>query len=207
MKLTTLASAALLAGLSPVLAWAQCPTKADLDTGIFFRIEGGDVDYFKSAGADEVMEIYATSGGSTLSPEPVNRLLLARGLYVVTLVDLGARGEAETTSFSYSVPVAELPQPAADTRFEVTSTSGVAGEPPKIVRETYVFGPEEEVAFGDCRYRAIPIAVTYEPGDGETERYAYLPELRLSYMIGWDSQTFTYQSIHVAVAGMWGDLE
>ncbi len=207
MKLTTLASAALLAGLSPVLSWAQCPQKADLDQGLFFRIEGGDVDYFKSTGPDEVMEIYATSGGSTLSPEPVNRLLLARGLYVLNLVDLGARGEQEATSFSYSVPVAELPQPEADTRFEVTSTSGVAGEPPKITRETYVFGPQEEVSFGDCRYRAIPVAVTYEPGDGETERYVYLPELGLSYMVGWDTQTFTYQSIHLAVAGMWGELE
>ncbi|MDA7425944.1 hypothetical protein [Thalassococcus lentus] len=165
---------ALLA--APSAAIAACPTANDLSTGIRFEVSGGDAEVFTTFGESSLQSIYF------IGDDPVTRVLLARGLYLLEVVDIdesGALDLATRSTYAYAMPPGELPLPKAGSTYSAEYVLTENGQPSSET-ELYSFGQETGVSFGACEYAAIPIDVRY--GNGDIDELMWLPELGLSYL-------------------------
>jgi hypothetical protein len=186
----------ICAGLMcPVAALAQCPTVADMQTGIRFSVDHTDSETFRTLGPGLVEAIYRYEDGYSV------RSLLGQGVYLLELVDLvdGAPDISTRTTYGFPQNAEDLPvpQPGASLSFDV-----VMNEAGSLNRDTQVYsvGSETVQVFGTCQYRMLPIEVRYPLMDETTvDLLHYLPELGLAYLAGGTyedgSSVYTYHAI------------
>lgn len=196
-------SAVLLAAILPLPLWAQaCPTASDLtEGGIIFEFEEGDSETFRELRPGLIESVYAHDAEAS----GATRVLLAKGLYVLEIIEL-ERGELQpNTRLTYAFPVAAdallLPE---------TETNGLAKWSYKVAyndvgyidQETQTFTPQPkfEKSYGDCTYDVLPVHVHYsETPLTDRDVLHYLPALGISYLAGnitaEGEETYEYQSI------------
>ncbi len=167
----------LLLGASPALA--QCPTAADLRSGVSFTLADGSTEVFRRIGPDKIEAIFADRLGGT------TRNVLAKGIYLVDVGDLvGGKLDPVTRSVTtFPVSDANLPDPTPGTRWNVEV---IAKEAVGTIRskEEYVFGSKSTFAIGSCTYSAVPITLTYlDLPRGNFDEYIWLDELGLSVVV------------------------
>ncbi|WP_296420313.1 hypothetical protein [Pseudooctadecabacter sp.] len=182
---------------SPVLA--DCPTGADLESGIVFTTDTGETDTYTSR-PNGIVQIDA------LSPENVTyRTLLGKGIHVLQLSDLenGQVLSDSIVSTSYPMAAAELPVPEPGTRWRVDTMINAYGDIyPETQTQTY--GQMTAYTVGDCTFDAIPAKFRYE-SDGFTinEDIIYLPDLGLSLLVAYEDtdaprEDYAYVAVTVA---------
>jgi hypothetical protein len=169
--------------LSLILLFAStaavaCPGPDALERGIRFEIAGGESESFRRQGPHILSATYAVEG------DPVSRMLLAQGLYMLELIDIedGAFVPPSRATYTYEVEPGRMPQPMAGATWSATVTVFEGGS---VVteRQVFGFGGESQVSFGPCTYRMIPVEIRYpDAEDGTVELVHYLPELGLSYL-------------------------
>lgn len=160
-------------------ARAACPTGSDVPAGIKFNTPDGEFESFQRLGNGLIQGYYG------LDSHVGSRTLLARGIYLLEVVDM-ENGKADfttRTTYSFPVPHAELPDPEPGLTWEVeaaTYANGVVDSE----RQVYEFGNVTDKAFGDCRYAVQEITILY-PDENDPDRrdvIHYLPELGTSYL-------------------------
>lgn len=175
-----------LAALLPDLAWAACPTAADMEDGVEITFANGDVTVMRAIGAGmvEVEETYSWS------PEG-RRYFAWLGLYVTDEGPLVAEGESPPEArvrTVYPVAVTEMPVPAADAPgWEGTLRREIGSELSEAAGYQVRFGRMAPVTMGGCTYDAVAIGESLRPGTPEQkDQYShYLPALGTGYIVGW----------------------
>ncbi|WP_294227270.1 hypothetical protein [uncultured Shimia sp.] len=159
-------------------AFAQCPTAADMETGVRLTdLEG-------------ITETYTRDGDHFIRGEWDDgehfgsRFLLLKGLYVVEQFDTedGNVMTGSRSTHAYPLKPADAPIPVADGRWD-TEVITLDFEGTHTTRETHIFGPSTQVTLGGCSYEMMPIIGIYHDDDGYEETMYYLPELGFSYLV------------------------
>ncbi|MCR8723966.1 hypothetical protein [Frigidibacter sp. ROC022] len=159
---------------------ADCPTAADLAGGIRLY-DGPDVsETFRQEQPGLISSVYSENGVMT-------RSLLLRGIYMVEIIEMdesGALVPSTRITFSFSDPPGGLPDPVPGGGWEGRMTTLDGGEiyvEPFVVR----FGPETPLDFDGCRYRGVPVTISYPDRDPPYfEELTWMPELGFSYLTG-----------------------
>lgn len=172
----------LVLGLLPGASSAQCPTGADLAGGIAFTGDYGEREVFTDLGDGMVTAAYDTGDGYA------STALLARGVYLVELLDLIGTDAESRTSYDYPLTIDEMHMPEAGGSWDVT-VSVSDGQNNVFERQTYTFGAVEEHSYGDCAYEVIPFTAEYSTAPEVVETYHYLPALGLSYLYSYVDPT------------------
>ena len=167
---------------APALAWANCPTAADMAAGIKLTQDDGTVEVYSTQSDILVLvDSYYTDGYQT-------RYTLAHGVYLLDRVDIEddvpVADSRATYTFDMSPEQMPLPESGGRLRtrqvvrdFDGVYTDKVSGQWQDAV----------QMAFGDCTYTVIPGVIEYSSdGYSYTEGLNYLPELGLSYLSMYD---------------------
>ena len=184
---------AVLFCLAPTLGSAQnCPTAADLDRGIRVDRSGGYSEFFRAGGQG----IIAVQGYIDRKYE--YDLGLAGGLQLLSYS--GNVGETpdpdDGLTYDYGLPVAGLPGPVPNGRWQsavtVTGIGGPFSEP-----QLYAYGPLEQVSIGGCPYAMISATIAYQNDNNYIETVQFLPDLGISVLVqqGDDSGPPTFYTI------------
>lgn len=186
--------AALMAA-TPALA--DCPTGADLATGIRITETDGTVQVYQQAGPGVVQVDLTWPDGSR------SRNLLARGTHVLQLADIenGSLLPDSIVNTAYPVGAADLPLPTPNGRWDVQTTVRGYGE---IYREdqSQRWGPLAKFTIGACSYAVLDGKVTYTSDDDFviTEGIYYFTDLGIGLLYSYDDtetdpDTYTFRSI------------
>ena len=159
-------------------ALAQCPTKADLSTGIRFTLASGETETFRASGDAVVESLF-------VAPDPqANRVLLAHGVYLLEYVDVenGVLQPDTRATYSYPMKAPDMPLPQPGGSWTVTAAVFDRGEL-RSENQVYAFGASSQITFQTCSYQMFPIEIAY-PNDPDLsgDVLHYLPELGLSYL-------------------------
>lgn len=164
--------------LSPLASFAQCPSIADLEKGILFKIDTNHSELFRTLPSGVTEAIYSENG------QPLTRTMLAKGVYLLELVDLENGTPIADTRVTYSFPQssADLPDAQPETQFLATAAV-LEGGNIRSERQVYNTGPLSSVAIGDCSYEMFTITITY-PDDNanNSDVLYYLPALKIAYL-------------------------
>jgi len=161
-------------------AMAACPTASDLEAGIRFDIAGGEWEVFTRLPNGIIASEFF------LEPGLSSRTLLARGLYMVELIDLENGDFVPGTRSTFAFPVAQddMPDPQAgggwNLQVAVTEPEGFFVE-----TQVYEFGAPQKQTYGPCTYDMIPVSFWFAEGEIDPELYDvlhYLPELGIAYL-------------------------
>lgn len=180
-------------------AFAQCPTGADLDRGIVFTSDLGDVETYTQQ-PNGIVQIDALSDDGI-----IYRTLLGQGVHVLQLSDLedGAVLPDSIVSTSYPMAANALPVPKPRDTWTVETMINAYGD---IYAETQTqtYGTLTTYKVGDCTYDAVPAKFRYD-SDGFTilEDIIYFPTLGLSLLVGYqdtDNPREAYAYVDVAKA-------
>ena len=173
-------------------AFAECPVAEDLEKGIKFTISGDETEVFRKLPNGLITSDYG--GGGYYS-----RVLLAKGVYLLEVLELENGDVIPGTRVTYAFPVRheELPDPVPGTgwRAELVLNEGGA-----FSKETqvYSFGAPQTIRFGGCAYELIPVTVDY-PGENQQDTLHYMPALGISYLAAYkdaeETNRFEYQAI------------
>lgn len=184
-----------LAALVPTLAFAECPTGADLATGIRVIDSDGATDTYKTNGENMVESQYRFEPGEGA------RSLLAQGVYMVLAQDIenGEITAGTRSTFTYPLAPGQMPVPEAGGQW-VADVVTLDSDGMSTTTHQMNFGAETQFAIGACSYRMIPIEVRYDEDDGEL--LYYLPELGFALLggfgVGANRETYTYTKIEKA---------
>jgi hypothetical protein len=173
MKLMVLAAALAC----PVAAWAECPTRADLERGVTISYDDGATELYQRTGPNIVTAFYrAPDGVSTAS-------LLAQGVYLVQTIDMidGAPDAGSRATYTYPLSPGEMPMPEPGGFWQADVLYFDRSEALTVLHDM-TFGAETTLTIGPCRYRMVPIEVRYE-GDGEVLHY--MPDLGIAPIGAW----------------------
>lgn len=180
------------AALGPVALHAECPTADDLAGGIAFTGAHGEREVFKAIGDGMVTASYSTADGFA------SEALLARGVYLVELLDLIGTEAESRMSYEFPMDFNEVQMPEPEGDWDVT-VSVSDGRNNVFERQIYTFGAVEEHSYGDCAYVVIPMTAEYSTAPDVVETYHYLPALGLSYLYAYDDPageaTYPYSRI------------
>ncbi|MDQ2095214.1 hypothetical protein [Rhodalgimonas zhirmunskyi] len=194
-----LATLGLMASAPPALA-GTCPTRDDLDrSGIHFDVADGAYEVFRTHTDGILSSLYFE--GEDAAPL---RVLLAQGIYLLETADMDTRtgtpDPASRVTYAFPMAAPKMPLPTPGGAFSVSAAVMENGD---IRREdqTYTFGPETQIIFGPCTYKAIEIKITY-PGEDSSDTLTYLPDLGLAYLSSatYDGNTETYTYLAVRKA-------
>jgi len=188
-------SLALGVMMAPVVALANCPTNADMATGVRFTVDTVDTETFRAVRPGVVEAIYQ-------SQDYAARNLLGQGIYLLELVDL-VNGDPDLNTrvtYAFAETAEDLPVPAANSTltFKVLVSEGGSFE---TESQSYTMGAATAVSFGACSYDMIPIEVRYSPDEDNTvDVLHYLPELGFAYFAEsrygeGERDVFSYQTI------------
>lgn len=195
-----------LSALIPILlalpAQAQdCPTAADLDTGIHFELTQGEAEEFRRYSDGRIASVFYQGGA------PVTLLLLHKGLYLSEVTDIEdfELQYASRTTYRYDLDPADLPLPILDGSFSATTQVTENGDN-FMETHQYRFGASEIATFGDCAYRMIPIEVRYVPDpDNAKDFLHWLPDLGVSLLVRAEyddgADVYTYTGISKKLRG------
>ena len=180
-------------------AFADCPTRADMATGVMLRDAGGETETFRTGPNGFVRGEYEDGQGGGA------RYLLLGGVYVVEVFDTD-RGDpiaGTRSTFAYPVKPSEVGPPTPGERWDVETLINDQGDIHKG-NESHIYGPNTEVTIGECTYDMIPIISIYHSLDGYEERLNYLPEFGFAYLIEMKDPgeaPFTYNFVSIEAAG------
>lgn len=194
----------VLAGIftltSAMTAQAQttCPTAADMANGVRFHIVGGDSETFRQLPNSIVQAHYRLSPGETI------RTLLAKGIYLLEVIEFENGKALFNTRTTYAFPLepTDMPAPNPGNGWSTTVARLDKGELGQEV-QVYNFGQVTTHTYGACSYRMMPIEIQYpeEKDSKRREVLHYLPELGLSYLAEYHDQdgsdVYTYINIEV----------
>jgi hypothetical protein len=169
---------AITLACAPLAALAQCPTAADLETGIRFSVDQDATETFRTVRPGVVEAIFSYEDGFA------SRNLLAKGVYLLEVVDIvdGVPDMGTRTTFAFPRNAEDMPLPetGAPLQFDV-----VVNDAGAFNRESqdYVVGSRTQVTIGTCTYDMLPIDVSFDPSpDNTVERLHYLPALGIAYL-------------------------
>lgn len=160
-------------------ARAACPTAADLPGGIKFNTSDGEFEAFRRLDNGLVQGFFG------LDSHIGSRTLLARGIYLLEVVDVenGVADATTRTTYSYPNAPADMPEPTPGGTWTVTAATLANGQIGSE-RQIYEFGEKTEISFEDCRYDMMPITIFYPDENDPARRDVlyYLPALGISYL-------------------------
>jgi hypothetical protein len=178
---------------------SACPTAADLDTGIRFDLASDEWEVFTRTADGLVQADFHYGDGEG------TRVVLAKGLYLLQIVDFDGQGQIADTrqNFSYPLRPAEMPDPQPQGGWSVTAAilgpDGLSEE-----AQVYRFGDWTQQTYGACSYEMMPITIDYPvTGDDTVSRdfIHWLPELGLSYLAGFEDsegrESYDYIGVRV----------
>lgn len=176
----------LLAVLCAVVAGpalAQCPTAADLRSGVRVTESDGTTNVFTAVGDGIVQNDGATTGGYTY------RNLLAQGTHLIGLSDTDGGEDIPNTvrrmEYDMAIPALPVPAPGMRNTYEtvVTVSDGSYDE-----TQTQVWGQPTRLTIGDCTYDMIPGKLVYTNRDFVVrEGLYYLPALEFALLHSYQS--------------------
>jgi hypothetical protein len=175
-------------------ALADCPVKADLQTGIRLYDLDGNYELFQRHNEHIIKGAWVEGGVASAG------YLLNGGLYLLDVHELESDTPVPLTRTTYAFPVhpadAPLPLPGGQWDVEVLVTEGGHFS---TEGQHYAFGAPEWVNLGACDYRVIPVTVSYN-NSNERDVLHYLPALGISYLSEIHEgdkllDHFTYQSL------------
>lgn len=193
----------LIAGFTPILAQAACPTAADMAGGIAFTIDGTEQETYSTFAPGVVASVYESSDGNLL------RALLGKGIYLLEFADLedGKPVPNSRTTFSHIFKPTDMPEPKANAVWVSELTKLEQGSP---IRETHDhrFGDLTQITFGRCTYDMIPVEVSYGDELETLDSYAYLPQLGFAIYLAYSHiedgersvENYTYSDIRAVGA-------
>ena len=192
--------AGIFALSSSVAAHAQtaCPTSADMGNGIRFYIAGGESETFRQLPNSVVEAHYQLGPGETI------RTLLARGIYLLEVIEFEDGKALFDTRTTYAFPLdpANMPDAKPGSGWTTTVAKLDVGELGKEV-QAYQFGQIVTQTYGACSYQMMPIEIRYPEEDDSQRREVlhFLPELGFSYLAEYHDQdgsdVYTYTNIEV----------
>ena len=182
------------------LAQAQttCPTGADMTKGVRFHIVGGESETFRQLPNSVVEARYQ------LSPGEIIRTLLAKGVYLLEVIEF-ENGKAlfdTRTTYAFPLEPTNMPAPNPGNGWSTTVAKLDMGELGQEV-QVYSFGQMVTQTYGACSYQMMPIEIQYPEEDDSKRREIlhYLPELGLSYLAEYHGQdgsdVYIYTNIEV----------
>lgn len=181
---------------TPLLA--DCPTRADMTTGVMLREANGESETFTLGPNGFVRGIYEDGAGNGA------HYLLLGGIYVVEVFDTenGAPIAGTRSTFAYPVTPSEVGPPTPGGRWDVTTLINEQGSIHQG-DESHIYGPNTEIMIGKCGYDMIPIISIYHSLNGYEERLNYLPEFGFAYLYemkdpGEPPLTYDYVAIEAA---------
>jgi hypothetical protein len=193
MRVLFLATCLALPGTGAI----ACPVADDLNKGIRFTVDGVDTEVYRRTGPSMVEAIYKTEDGTE------TRSLLARGIYLVELVDLldGVPDPDTRTTYAFPQRADALVDPAQGQSVTYDIAINYGGDF-ESERQIYQFGQAFTINYGACEYEVIEIEIRYEPDDsGTVDLLHYFPALGFSYYAGSDypdgSDRYAYSNIEV----------
>lgn len=189
----------LLTFSAPGLAAAQCPSAADLHTGIALATSQGEVETFTRVDTHRVQSLYMYSDTAG------SRVTLGKGVYVLEVleVEYGIPVIGTRRTLTFPLLAEDMPQVAPwggwSAKVDILDSDGPGSE-----NHHYTFGAPTSQTIGACTYEMIPIELRY-PSDKDVpdvDYLHYLPELGISYLARSDydgqSEIYSYQTIRVA---------
>ena len=179
-------------------ALADCPTRADMKTGVMLRDAGGETETFRAGHNGFVRGEYEDGQGGGA------RYLLLAGIYVVEVFDTdnGDPIPGSRSTFFYPVTPSEMQPPTPGGRWDVETLANDQGDVHKG-NESHIFGPVTDITIGTCTYDMIPIISIYHSLDGYEERLNYLPEFGFAYLVEMKDPgeaPFTYDFVSIEAA-------
>lgn len=192
---------ALLYGLllAPV-AYADCPTRADLATGIRFEVATGEWEVFRQISDAIIQATYF------YEPGEATQVLLGQGVYILQIIERenDALVPSSRQTFSYPLQPADMPDPSDGGGWNVDaavlSDEGLSRE-----IQIYEFGAPQQQVFGECAFQMIPITYRYRLADTDsfdTDTLHYLPELGISYLAASQGVDFNETYEYIAVQAL-----
>ena len=172
---------ATLALAAPAVAQeAQvCAQAGHLMEGVVVTYENGGSDTFKRDIRDPAVVVLEAE----LAGERMGLVRRAHGY--IDLSILGPHGESVV--FDYGMVPAEMPEPEADTSWEVVATvttpEGAATE-----RQIFTYGATGSLTIRDCRWDIVPVTLTLS--DHAEESY-WFPDLGIATPAGEDIREIT----------------
>lgn len=171
-----------------------CPTAQDLERGIRFDLASAEWEVFTRTSDGLVQSDFHYGDGAG------TRLLLAKGLYLLQIVDFDAQGVLSDTrqSFSYPLRPSEMPDPQPGGGWSVkAAVLGPEGLTEEV--QVYDFGEMSQQTYGACTYAMMPITITYSVDGNQTmstDFIHWLPELGLSFLAAFEDEqgleSYTY---------------
>lgn len=165
--------------LLPTLGFAQnCPTAVDLTKGIRVDRSGGYSEYFRN-GAPGVISVEGF-----IDRKYEYDLELAGGLQLLSYSgNVGETPEPDDgLTYDYGLPVAGLPGPVPNGRWQsavtVTGIGGPFSEP-----QLYAYGPLQQISIGGCPYAMISATIAYQNDNNYIETIQFLPDLGISVLV------------------------
>lgn len=180
-------------------ALADCPTRADLATGITVTEDDGTAHVFRDLGNGLVEQTGTYSDGYTF------RNLLGQGVHVVQLADVedGRIVPDSILNTAYPARATDLPIPYAGLQWGIDTTVRGFGEI-YAERQEQVWGAQITMTIGDCALIALPGKISYASQEGVIlETVYYLPQQGMSLLMSYRDpdgtiDEFTYVSLGIA---------
>ncbi|MEL6958394.1 MAG: hypothetical protein AAGL89_05510 [Pseudomonadota bacterium] len=185
-----------VAARDPEETAGTCPTAADLTRGVEVLQADGSIDTYRMLD-DTTIQLVGDYGDGYGFVQTLVHGALFSGLMDV---ENGVPVPGTETAVSFEVPLADLPQPEANSTVQIPTTLSIMGDPqPEL--QTHNWGAPTTYTLGGCDYTALPMKSAFT-GDFEPlyETTMYLTELGiglvLSYRFGDEEPGFyTYTAI------------
>jgi len=191
--------AAFSACAAGAAAQTACPTGADVDRGVRFHLATGETEVFRRLDSGIIESHFAYDGENSL------RLLLAKGIYLLEVVEFNNEAAVSGSRVTYGFPLApaEMPEPTAGGGWTVTVARLERGSLDSET-QSYSFGNPTTQTYGACTYSMLPIEISY-PLDTDSKRLDvlhYLPDLGLSYLAGFSDSESTVTNTYTAIEAL-----
>ncbi|WP_299655318.1 hypothetical protein [uncultured Tateyamaria sp.] len=171
-----------------------CPTTSDLTTGVRVSNAAGESETFTRLADGNTASRFREPG------YPDNETVMVNGFFLVTNYDIrNGRPDHDTLiQYVYASADVPLPVPTANSNWSSTVTH-VENNRGRRESHSYAFGAQTTIRLGNCQYAMIPASGRFGPQPDNQEKYHYLPDLGISYVVesgaGADKLTYAYTRI------------
>ena len=171
--------AAILVAIGTGAAHAACPVAADLENGVKIVDRNDGVGIYQRLSNGLIYEAYDIDTPDGYWVES------ALGVYLTRDGNLknGDKVPASESTFTFPVPVDQLPAPTDGMKWEGDVKVSKAGQPDEVERKFVSAGPETTLSMGACTYKARVVTIITDFADGTNlvGQMHYLPELGFSF--------------------------
>ena len=179
----------------------DCPTAADLATGIEIELDDGTVEVSRplAPGVIRTVGTYPVEDGTESYVVD-----LAQGIYLLMYIsgDEGAMDVSTRTTNGFEMSPTEMPPvtPGAQLSFPVASIDLYDGPEPFADTHRITVGMPSDHTIGGCTYVGLEVRYTYDSDPDSTEGYIFFPDLGISYyafLESTDGQRETYTPVRI----------